>query len=243
MSLLHPGSGMFRDVVVLYSVGDPAAFHDTFWAEACVLAADTGAYALVGPDDIEPLGQVVQRARRAAGPFSVRAVVLIGFGSGCRAVREQIRDGARPDVLLALDGVSGPPGPVPPDEYYLGPWRVVADRARRGDCLAVLTHTAQTYMETLPDGQRFPSPVTVLREATGFALPALVPGEPPIQTRDGGLVVQSYPSRTRDRVAHAAQRTVAFPRIVSDLVKPWLAEMDFTPTSLPRWQEAAAIHH
>jgi len=236
LTVVQPGSGLCRDVVVLYAVHDPEVIRSVLWPEACALADENGPYALVGPDDIEPLGQVVARARREVGPFSVRAVVLVGYGSGCRAVREQVRDGARPDVIVALDGVSGPPGPIPPDEYYLGPWRVISERARRGECLAVLTHTAQTYMESLPATQRSPAPITTLREITGFGLPALGPGDPPVQSRDGGLVVRSFPSRTRDRIAHGAQRTAAFPRIVSDLVLPWLTEMDFTPTSLPRWQ-------
>lgn len=236
LRVVQAGTGFFRDVVVLYALRDPELIRAALWPEACALADEEGAYALVGPDDIEPLGQVVARARREAGPFGVRAVVLIGYGGGCRAVREQIREGARPDVVVAIDGVAGPPGPIPPDEYYLGPWRVSAERARRGECLAIFTHTAQTYMETLPATQRSPAPITALREITGFGLPALGPGDPPVQTRDEGLVVRSFPSRTLDRVAHAAQKTAAFPRIVSDLVLPWLAEMDFTPTSLPRWQ-------
>lgn len=237
--ILQQGTGGFRDVVLFYSMHEPDVLRSCLWPEACAVADTSTAYALVSPDDIEPLGTVVARVRREAGLFSVRAVILVGFGCGCRAVREQVRDGARPDVVVALDGVSGPPGPIPPDEYYLGPWRVIADRARRGDCLAVFTHTAQTYMEALPQGQRYPSPLTVLREVTELALPALGPGDPPMQTRDGGLVIQSYPSRTLDRVAHAAQRTRALPRIVDDLVRPWLDEMDFTPTSLPRWQASA----
>jgi hypothetical protein len=236
IAVVHRGGGLFRDVVLLYALRDADTLRAALWPEACALADKNGPYALVGPDDIEPLGRVVVRARREAGPFSVRGVVLGGFGGGCRAVREQIREGARPDVVLALDGVSGPPGALLPDEYYLGPWRVAADRARRGECLAVFTHTAQTYMEALPHEQRFPSPITVLREITGFALPALEPGDPPVQTRDGGLVVQSFPSHAIDRAAHVAQMTEAFPRIVSDVVLPWLREMDFTPTSLPRWQ-------
>jgi hypothetical protein len=220
----------------MYSFCDVAGIRAALWPEACALAEDSGAYALVGAGDIEPLGQVVLRARREAGPFSVRAVMLVGFGGGCRAVREQIREGARPDVIVALDGVSGPPGPIPPDEYYLGPWRVVAERARRGECLAVLTHTAETYMEGLARGQRYPAPISALREITGIDLPALAPGEAPAEVRDAGLVVRSYPSLPLDRAAHERQRSAAFPRIVSDIVKPWLGEMDFTPTSLPRWQ-------
>lgn len=236
LEIVQRGAGVFRDVVVLYSLRDVDVLRRSLWPEACALADRDGPYAIVGAGDIEPLGQVIVRARREAGPFSVRAVILIGFGSGCRAVREQIREGARPDVIVALDGVSGPPGPSPPDEYYLGPWRVTADRARRGECLAVLTHTSQTYMESLVPGQRYPAPITVLREITDFDLPALSRGEAPLETRDGGLVVRSFPSKPFDRVAHDAQRTVAFPGIVEDLVKPWLGEMDFTPTSLPRWQ-------
>jgi hypothetical protein len=233
---VHPGAGGFRDVMVLYAVGDPGLISGVLWPEACALADQNGPYALVGPGDIEPLGQVVTRVRREVGPFSVRGVILLGVGHGCRAVREQIREGARPDVVIALDGVSGPAGAIPPDEYYLGPWRVVADRARRGECLAVFTHTAQTYMEALPQEQRYPAPITVLREITGFELPALAPGDPPVQTRDGGLIVLSFPSRSLDRLAHATQRTNAMPRVVADVVRPWLTDMDFTPTSLPRWQ-------
>lgn len=236
IAVVQRGAGVFRDVVLLYALREVETVRGALWPEACVLADQNGPYALVGPDDIEPLGQVVVRARREAGPFSVRAVVLGGFGGGCRAVREQIREGARPDVVIALDGVSGPPGPIPPDEYYLGPWRVVADRARRGECLAIFTHTAQTYMETLPSGQRYPAPITVLREITGFALPALDPGDPPLQTREGGLVVQSFPSAPLDRAAHAAQRSEVLPHLFADVVLPWLNDMDFTPTSLPRWQ-------
>ena len=236
LGIVQRGSGVFRDVVVLYAVRQAEVIRGALWPEACALADEDGPYAMVGAGDIEPLGQVVTRARREAGPFSVRAVILVGFGSGCRAVREQVREGARPDVIVALDGVSGPPGPIPPDEYYLGPWRVVADRARRGEHLAVLTHTAQTYMERLPRGQRYPAPISALREVTGFDLPALAPGEAPAETRESGLVVRSYPSLSLDRAAHEMQRAAALPRVMSELVRPWLHEMDFTPTSLPRWQ-------
>ncbi|MEZ4301352.1 MAG: hypothetical protein R3B70_40840 [Polyangiaceae bacterium] len=223
-------------MVLCYGVHDAALAQSFLWPEACAMGGDAGPYAIVSAADIEPLGQVVVRARRQAGPFSVRGVALVGYGAGCRAVREQIREGARPDVVVAIDGVSGPPGPIPPDEYYLGPWRVVADRARRGECLAIFTHTSETYMEALPEGQRAPSTLTALREITGFDLSALTPGDPPSSARDGGLLVASYPSRSLDRIAHAAQRTMALPQIMRDLVRPWLDEMDFTPTSLPRWQ-------
>lgn len=236
LAIVQRGSGVFRDVVLFYSVREGGLIREALWPEACALADEEGPYAMVGPGDVEPLGQAVMRARREAGPFSVRAVILVGFGGGCRAVREQIREGARPDVIVALDGVSGPPGPIPPDEYYLGPWRVVADRARRGEHLAVMTHTAQTYMEALPRGQRYPAPISALREVTGFELPALAPGQAPVETRDSGLVVRSYPSRAIDRAAHEMQRASALPNILSEVVRPWLHEMDFTPTSLPRWQ-------
>ncbi len=234
--ILQCGHGVSRDVVVFYGLSDLDHVRRFLWPEACALADWRGPYAIVGPDDVEPLGHVVSRARREAGPFRVRAVVLVGFGPGCRAVREQIREGARPDVIVALDGFSGPPGPIPPDEYHLGPWRVIADRARRSECLAVFTHTAENYMELLPPGQRYASALTVLREVTELPLPTLSLADPPAETRDGGLVVRSFPSRTLDRVAQNAQRTVALPRIVAELVRPWLDEMDFTPTSLPRWQ-------
>ncbi|MBK8257323.1 MAG: hypothetical protein IPK82_32195 [Polyangiaceae bacterium] len=236
LQILQAGTGAFRDVVLIYGVKDAQFAQSFLWPEACALGEQNGAYALVGPMDVEPLGKVVVRARREAGPFSVRGVALVGFGRGCRAVREQIREGARPDVVVALDGVSGPPGPIPPDEYYLGPWRVVADRARRGECLAIFTHTSQVYMEALSESERFPAPITVLREITGFGLAALSPADPPIETRDGGLIVQSHPSRAKDRIAHAAQKISVLPNIMTRLVQPWLDEMDFTPTSLPRWQ-------
>lgn len=234
--IFQHGSGLSRDIVVFYGLSDLDHLRGILWPEACALADWTGPYAVVSPDDIEPLGRVVARARREAGPFSVRAVVLIAHDAGCRAIREQVREGARPDVVIALDGVFGPPGPIPPEEYHLGPWRVIADRARRGDCLAVFTHTGQTYMESLPIGQRYASSLTVLREVTELPLQLLAPGAPPARTREGGLVVESHASRTLDRVAFHAQRTVALPRILKDLVRPWLDEMDFTPTSLPRWQ-------
>lgn len=237
LALVQRGAGLFRDVVLFYAVRDPDLIRAALWPEVCAFADQNGYYGIVGGGGIDPIGQVLVQARREAGPFSIRAVMLVGFGGGCRAVREQIREGARPDVVVALDGVSGPPGgPIPPDEYYLGPWRVVADRARRGECLAVMTHTAQDYMESLTPSHRYPAPITVLREVTGFSLPALAPGERPVQTRDGQLIVESYPSRSLDRAAHTAQRAEVLPHVMHEIARPWLEEMDFTPTSLPRWQ-------
>lgn len=191
-------------------------------------AVHIGSYAPL-PSWHSILTDIAERASWQGGP-----VVLAGWSAGAGAVRELLSRGACPEVVLCLDGGVG--GDMPPAPDVVRVWRETAERARGGDGLFVLSHTYQTYTETLPGAQAFPSTVTVARLATGLPLPAPKKGH--VAHRDRGLVVLSYASKAIDAEAHSAQQTKALPFILSQYVAPHLAPY-MTPR--PRGTGEAAL--
>lgn len=152
-------------------------------------------------------------------------VALIGFAAGCAGLRELLRAGARPDVVVAVDGIHGPRGQIPASPATLAPWREYASLALSGEVLFVITHTFQTYTESLAEKERFPATVNTVRAITGWPLVERAPS--PVQTSSGNLFVLSYDSQSMDRAAHAEQLSQALPHVLSKYVRPWAGKPDF----------------
>jgi len=186
--------------------------------EACAPLGD--AVALVGLSDTygsPPSWESILASGRAAGWDGGRAV-LLGWSAGAGAVRELLKSGARPEVVVNLDGGVGG---WPPDPEVVRVWRELAERARRGEGLAVFSHIFQTYTERRGE-KSYPATVTIVRAATGWALAEPAAGAMS-ERRDCGLVVLSWPSSDIDAKAHTEQHTIALPRILAEYVAPWLA--------------------
>lgn len=220
LSTLQAGRGADRPLVVVFHASPPVVLGALAGplADAYVLLglANQGGYS------VPPAWETILQAARVGG-WSSGPVVLVGYSAGCAAVRELCRhEDIFPDVVVALDGTSGPRSIVPAAAHTLDPWRALAGWARRGQMLLVATHTYQTYTEKMPAPERFPATVSVLRSATGWELPALPAGAGPRETREGDLVVLSYGSKAIDREAHIAQQTAALPHVFAQYVAPWL---------------------
>lgn len=213
--LVQPGSGPDRDLIVAYHVGAFDALRAAAWSDACVLADVSGRYQ--APRRLDVVEQLAHEL--APGAWRIRHRVLVAWSMGCVGPRELLRGGARPDVVVALDGTAGAKGSAIPSDHYVMPWRELAERARRGECLAVLAHTYQTYTERLPSEQRFPSTVRVLRMATGWPLERGGPATAPVETVEGGLVVASYASASIDAQAHVDQVAIALPDLFARHVR------------------------
>lgn len=219
LRLIQHGAGPARVVVCGWHTA-PEYLHDV--PPDAVLAVDvSGAY--TSPT---PLSTVLDWLHRSipGEPWVPRALVLLGWSAGCQAIRAHLKAGARPQVVVALDGTSGS---VPADDAaHVAPWRELAERARAGGCLALLSHTGMTYTERLPPAQRYAATVTILRAATGWALDDDGPIEAPVERVEGDLHVLSCRSAAGgapDAAAHVAQVTTLLPRLLRGHVVPWLA--------------------
>lgn len=163
---------------------------------------------------------ILQQAADAGWPGG--PVAFVGYAAGCAGLRELLRSGAQPDVLVALDGIHGPRGQVPALPATLAPWRSFAGLAQAGEALFVVTHTYQTYTESLSAAERFPATVNTVRAITGWSLLDGGPLDAPVQTSSGGLMVLSYSSKSMDKPVHVAQLSRGLPFVLSKHVGAWL---------------------
>ena len=221
---MRPGSGA---LVVAYFIADTAALLRALPPDAAVLVDNHnpgGRFARTpGAGGVDPLSV----ARSLASLPTPSATILIGWSAGCQAVREQLRAGARPDVVLALDGTSGN---VLPTVAQLAPWVAAAERAQRGQCLTIITATQQVYTRELPAAQRFESTLHVASEVWHSRRPStpadlLAPGE----YRAGDLVVAVHPSGRIDGDAHRREQHDHMPDLIGRVVVPWLASRAAAP--------------
>lgn len=217
--IISAGSGERRPLVLLFFVppirrpGDPH-MDDQIRAAlpgACVIAYST-------PDG-ETVAAAEARARKVGWPGGPLAIC--GFSAGClRGIRQRLREGAKPDAIIAIDGTHAS---LPPAAWQLDVWRPFIADARAGRRLFVATCTQQTYVEGLPGDERYMATVTLLRRLTGW--PLANPGPHPVgeYVSEGDLHVHSYASRDMDGTAHSDQQTRVLPEMLRRHLAPWLA--------------------
>ncbi len=224
LRLVQQGYGPRRVFVLAFFVANRAALLASLPPSACVVTdVDNpgGRFARrAGEGGVDLLEDAIAWARKRAGFEEVSFLILVGWSAGCQAVRELLRAGAKPDAVLALDGISGS---VPPREDQLEPWRRLAARASAGECCAVIAHTAMTYMERRPAATRYASTTTtagLIAGTIGEAPPVV--GEVP--ALEGSLYVLAYPSADIDGDAHRRQQNLVMPDLLRRVVMPWLEE-------------------
>jgi len=144
LTLVTPGSGAVRDLVIAYHVAPLVTGPKIAEAapEACVLVEMnnglSSAYEL--RNGLVPLPEAVAKAKEMAGEdFEVGLLILVGFSAGCEALRQHLNQGYLPSVMLALDGThaSSPPNP----ETQLQAWQVFCQLAKDEQRVARITHT------------------------------------------------------------------------------------------------------
>jgi len=233
LNIIQKGHGDRRLLVVAWFIANNAALLRNLPDSACVITDNDdhgGRFARpVGRGGVDSLETILARARAAAGPFEVEATILIGWSAGAQALREQLRSGARPEVVIELDGASGS---VPPTHDQLDPWQQAAARARRGEMLFAMTCTQLTYTRALPPAERFEATVYVATEVATGSRPLspselLTPGEYP----DGSFLVAVHASGSMDGEAHKREQNVHLPDLLVRVVRPWL--LGRAPTVAP----------
>jgi lysophospholipase L1-like esterase len=159
---------------------------------------------------------------------------LIGFSIGCSRVRGLRVAGASAGAYLLVDGTHAG---KPPQPWQITWIKDLADQARAGRLLLVASHTYQTYVEKMP--KPYSATVTVLRQATGFALAQGGPATAPIVAKQpvtappaAGLWVYSYASAEADYEAHAYQGGPALHAMAATHLAPWLAAASTGPAGV-----------
>ncbi|MDI1478913.1 peptidoglycan-binding protein [Polyangium sp. y55x31] len=223
MRLVQPGSGDPRTLFIFYLVGQhlDAELRRVLGPGPCIVAYVQG-------KPTQSLDDAVAQARGLARFERLGRLCLVGYSLGCSGVRARLLEGSKSlDALAALLLVDGTHASKPPATWQIDVWQKQFDRARRGEILAIATHTLQTYVEHL-SGQETPflATVTVLRKATGFPLDAAGPVDAPVEVADGKLRVCSYQSKSIDAQAHILQQRKALPDLLARYVRPHLDELD-----------------
>jgi hypothetical protein len=240
LRLVQAGSGPRRLLVVAYFCANRAALLASLPSSACVVIDvdnPAGRFARpIGAGGVDSLEDVIAWARKQAGFEDVLFVILIGWSAGCQALREQLRAGARPDVVLALDGISGS---VPPTHDQLEPWRALVARARADECCAVIAHTAMTYTERLPPAQRYASTTRTAELVTG-TIGEAPPATGGIMSVEGELYVLAYPSKDIDGEAHKYQQSHVLPDLLARIAVPWLLERGLLDAPAPTTRTGTA---
>lgn len=233
LTIVQKGYGPTRLLVVAYFIANNHALLKNLPSTACVLTDNDshgGRFAHVqGNGGVDSMAAALDLAHRGAGVFDVEAIVLIGWSAGAQAVREQLRAGTLPEVVICLDGASGS---VPPTADQLAPWKAASEAARRGELLFILTTTQLTYTRTLPPADRFEATVYVATELWERSRP-LSPAEllPPGAYRDGSFLVEIHASGTMDAEAHRREQNEHLPDLLGRVVMPWLENR--VPSTLP----------
>lgn len=240
LTIMQKGHGATRILVLAYFVADKHALLSRLPGSACVIVDNDdkgGRFSRVpGKGGVDTLAQVVDKARREAGVFDVEAIILIGWSAGGQAVREQLRAGMRPEVVVELDGASGS---VPPNADQIAPWKDAAEAARRGELCFILTATQLTYTRSLPPADRFESTVYVATELWNRERP-LSPAEllTPGAYQDGSFLVEVHASGTMDGAAHRREQNEHLPDLLGRVAMPWLENR--VPSTQPTGAGAAA---
>lgn len=179
-------------------------------------------------------------ARKVAGLPADAPIGVAGYSGGCQAVRALLL-AAGPDAADAWVTIDGTSDSVQLSPTRVEAWRRLAAAARASRTLWVATCIQQDYTERLATAPHA-STRRVLEAATGLDLrgpmtrpPSGVkpgggytglPAAAELAHRyvDGALVVESYASSSTDAAEHAAQAAMVYPRLVQDVVGPWLLE-------------------
>lgn len=225
LHILQAGQGASRPLVAAFGPMAAAKLPKILGPAACILFDADG-------HGTETMPQIVDFAARQAGFSAVSATALIGFSIGCSRVRGLRLAGANAGAYLLVDGTHAS---KPPKPWQIAWLRDLADQARAGQILLVASHTFQTYVEKMP--QPYSATVTVLRQATGFALAQGGSATAPIVTKDplsgppaAGLWVYSYASAEADYEAHKYQGGPALHAMAAAHLAPWLAAIS-SPSS------------
>lgn len=205
LRLLSPGAGPVRDLVVVYHYD--GRFDDLLRKAApeAVIYNETGPdfkghYRRTGKGGLLPMRDLIARAQREAGPFTLRWTVVAGFSEGCQGPRAHLLDGADVDAVIACDGTHASLTPLEAEQ--IEPWRVYAGRARKNERVLLLSHTRIQPPNAM-------STCAVLRLVTGWPLDTA-----PARQTEGRLVVYSYPGN--DAEAHREQARVHLPRMLTE---------------------------
>lgn len=198
----------------------------TVGEKACLILDDSA----TGP----ALPQLLEFAYKQAKLRNVSELALIGYSAGCRRVRELRLAGANASAYILVDGTHAS---MPPQQWQIDWLRDLANQARQGRILVVASHTRQTYMEQLSDGQAYSSTWRVLQMATGWPLNKGGTIENPAVTKQGELWVYSYTSAKTDPAAHSVQYS-QLPVFCSAHLGPWLSRPRPLPGPAPSPQAA-----
>jgi hypothetical protein len=172
----------------------------------------------------------------AAGSRPSGRVVLVGYSQGCIGVRETLRSSVTsPTAVVCIDGTHSLMGNARPAFAHVAVWRSVAERARRGEMLAVLTTLGNhRYMERSAGAAAYPSTGRVLEAALDLGDGAL---RTPQAIDQGDLHIRSYPSKETDKEAHIAQLRETLPALWREIVVPYLRR-DEQPQTEPSFDES-----
>ncbi|NUP06719.1 MAG: CHAP domain-containing protein [Polyangiaceae bacterium] len=183
----------------------------------------------------------LEAARKLAGLSADAPLAACGYSGGCQPVRSLLL-AAGPeaaDAWVTIDGTADRFPTLTPARIQA--WAGLAAAARAGSVLWAATCIQQDYVEHLQSGA-FASTRRVLQAATGLDLhgsmaraPSGIRADgtlsgPPAAVElahryvDGALVVESYASSHTDAAEHRAQAQVVYPRLIEDVVAPWLLE-------------------
>ncbi len=180
-------------------------------------------------------------ARKLAGLPDDAPTAVCGYSAGCQPVRALLLAGGPElaDAWVTIDGTADSYPVMQPARIEA--WRGLAAAARTRHVLWVATCIQQDYVEHLPE-KPFAATKRVLAAATGLDTSGPMT-RPPSGVKQGGgytgkpadvelahryvegcLVVEAYGSSHTDAAEHAAQAQVVYPRLVEEVVAPWLLE-------------------
>lgn len=132
-SVIQPGQGETRDVVLCYHVGSFGKnIAEQLGPSFCVVAETSSAYNQLGGGGVTPWKEALA-AVGAGEAFRTGRIWLIGFSAGCQGVRSQLNAGCPASVVLACDGIHGNK-PVP-SEAQSAAWKGLASSARMGQAI------------------------------------------------------------------------------------------------------------
>jgi hypothetical protein len=164
-------------------------------------------------------------------------VALGGYSAGCQGVRQQLWNGAKPQVVLTVDGTAGP-WPLADNTRELQVWRdLIADCRSGAGRTFIATCTMQRYTQRLkatPTQKQGPFAATSTVLARVLDWPELdaakpsakqlvtYPGPAILEKHEVGVHVLAYGGTDCDNPAHSAQLTKVLPELLATYVAPAL---------------------